>query len=710
MSIPAGTQPSDFLIGWVCIVEKEYYAALDVLDERWSLDQDSSFGPGSNATSCYELGRIGGHNVVINVPHRVKGGLLHAADITSQMKSNFPYIRFILLVGIGGGAPLNEDIRLGDVVFGDSVIQYMKGKRLDDSFEIDTDRLEPPQQLLTAVTQVRRRLEEENEDPVENVVDEIANRSERKRERYRRPAEDRLLESSLLHQDNGCECLQPGLINGPSLIARNARQPTNHIEAHRGIVGSADQVLKSAEERDRLSREKSIVCFEMEAAAVMRSTGCITIRGIADYADGHKNDAWHNYAALSAAVCAKKLLIALHPETVRGTKIDLNQEEFARRFQGVTGLINARLTGNEKNVQDAFKKVQEANDLLEAQAKLFKDFAAAQEGKDQETKDLLKSFQGKLQQQVNDLEQQVEDQQKRNASSDYVTREEWDSLKEQVERRKADIKATEALAMVGELTDILGDHIGNDDVRRVSEYTGFASRMFDKFHFPVRRSSEAPSIAGSDQTSLQSGFSTPPTTAPVTTVNTGESSTPSNRRKRDKVKSWLPGRKRDHPNIEPPSPLPTTPPEEIMANKKEDQFDPKTPSSLSNTATVQYEFSKTQSQLNVEAHSPLLRVSSDRSRELQLPAIDSPRSLSPRRPKPVPGRKPEHLQTPPPDSQNGAPSRRPPPRPIPMPDSYHSRNSTQSQRSNEHRVSRDPSEKENDPSRLSFSEKRKIWE
>ena len=518
--------------------------------------------------------------MVINIPQRVRGDLLPSAEITSHMKSNFPYIRFMLLVGIGGGAPSipRNDIHVGDVVFGDCVIQYKTGQELEDSLEIDPERLQPPQQLSAAVTRLRATLH--NGDPLEEALDEIASKSERNMNRYRRPIEDRLWKSSLLHQDDVCECLRSVWIHTPWLVTREYRF-TDLIMTHRGIIGSSDQLPRNAKERDRLNLEQKIVCFDMEAADVMRSTKCITVRGIADYADGHKNDEWHSYAALSAAVCAKKLLLALDPETVRGTKIDLNQEEFTRRFQGVTGLINAGLSRDESNFQDTLKGVQDANHLLGDQAKLFKHFADAQDVKDQETRDLLKSCQEKLQQQVNDLEQQVENQQRRNASSDYVARREWDSLKEQVERRKKDVKATEALTMVGEFTDIGADHIGNDDVRRVSEYRGLAGKAFNKFHLPVPRSGD-----GSDQTSLQSGVPTPPTSVPITAANTGESSTPSKSRSTFsmlKGKMRMSGKRSNRPNPEHPSPLPITPSEGIKAENTQHHSIPGTSSPLPNT-------------------------------------------------------------------------------------------------------------------------------
>jgi hypothetical protein len=35
---------------------------------------------------------------------------------------------------------------------------------------------------------------------------------------------------------------------------------------------------------------------------------CLVIRGVCDYADAHKNDVWHRYAATTAAAYAKEVL------------------------------------------------------------------------------------------------------------------------------------------------------------------------------------------------------------------------------------------------------------------------------------------------------------------------------------------------------------------------------------------------------------------
>ena len=74
--------------------------------------------------------------------------------------------------------------------------------------------------------------------------------------------------------------------------------------------------MKDAVVRDRLAKEKDILCFEMEAAGIMNRFPCMVIRGICDYSDSHKNKDWQGYGALTAAAYAKDLLKEILPHRV----------------------------------------------------------------------------------------------------------------------------------------------------------------------------------------------------------------------------------------------------------------------------------------------------------------------------------------------------------------------------------------------------------
>lgn len=79
-------------------------------------------------------------------------------------------------------------------------------------------------------------------------------------------------------------------------------------------VGSDNQVVKNAVlVRDKITQREKILssCFEMEAVTVMDISPFLPIRGMSDYSDSHKNDDWHLYASLAAAVYTKELLLAV---------------------------------------------------------------------------------------------------------------------------------------------------------------------------------------------------------------------------------------------------------------------------------------------------------------------------------------------------------------------------------------------------------------
>ena len=116
------------------------------------------------------------------------------------------------------------------------------------------------------------------------------------------------------------------------MVQRTARSDDDPM-VHYGLIGSANQVLKNPEARDKLHKEKGIICFEMEAAGLMNDFQCLVIRGICgrlhlltsslclaqsstDYCDSHKNKQWQPYAAAVAAAFAKELLLGIAPHQV----------------------------------------------------------------------------------------------------------------------------------------------------------------------------------------------------------------------------------------------------------------------------------------------------------------------------------------------------------------------------------------------------------
>ncbi|RVX66217.1 hypothetical protein B0A52_10144 [Exophiala mesophila] len=90
--------------------------------------------------------------------------------------------------------------------------------------------------------------------------------------------------------------------------AENLDRVDNEPFIHYGTIASGNQLIRDAKMRNKIARERNVLCFEMEASGLMTSYPCLVIRGISDYADTHKNDTWKYYAAANAAAYAKLLL------------------------------------------------------------------------------------------------------------------------------------------------------------------------------------------------------------------------------------------------------------------------------------------------------------------------------------------------------------------------------------------------------------------
>ena len=78
---------------------------------------------------------------------------------------------------------------------------------------------------------------------------------------------------------------------------------------HFGTVACGDRVMKSGAKRDEIARRNNIIAFEMEGAGVWyRDWDVVVIKGIADYADSHKNKEWQRYCAYTGAAAFKAFL------------------------------------------------------------------------------------------------------------------------------------------------------------------------------------------------------------------------------------------------------------------------------------------------------------------------------------------------------------------------------------------------------------------
>jgi nucleoside phosphorylase len=302
----------DYHVGWICALSTEMAAARAMLDEEHGKIKEQD--PQDHNT--YFAGRVHEHNVVIACLPAGVDGTTAAASVAKDMSRTFKALRFGLMVGIGGGVPdleKNVDIRLGDVVVSQptgtngGVIQYDKGKSLEGGeFQRKGTLNAPPSVLLTALNSLQAEHELDDSKMSTYLAEMIHRRPKMKATGYTFPGTDK----DCLYFATYCHTVGNGTCNECDPAQELPRQSRSNTEPqiHYGVIASGNQVIKDATVRDLLRKDCGALCVEMEAAGLMNNFPCLVIRGICDYADSHKNDVWHKYAAATAAAYAKELL------------------------------------------------------------------------------------------------------------------------------------------------------------------------------------------------------------------------------------------------------------------------------------------------------------------------------------------------------------------------------------------------------------------
>ncbi|KAF9761315.1 hypothetical protein IL306_003866 [Fusarium sp. DS 682] len=314
--------PREYTVGWICALPSELQAARAMLDERHR--------------------RIRRHNIVIaSLPFY---GTDRAAVVANNMQSTFPELRFVLMVGIGGGVHNNRnDIRLGDIAVsypdgqGGGVIQYDLGREETSEFQRVGHLNAPPNVLLTAVTNLRSDFQVGKK--IVSIVEDSRRRLNEPMSEWMYPATERnvLFQSTFNHIEGNHDCNQCLEIALPKDIVRFEDRQTTYPRIFYGNIGSGNTVMKSAIKRDLVSRRDNVICFEMEAAGIMHALPCLVIRGISDFADSHKNKAWQSYAAVVAAAYAKRLLQRISTQAIEAEK---TIKDITSRLEQVSDIVN----------------------------------------------------------------------------------------------------------------------------------------------------------------------------------------------------------------------------------------------------------------------------------------------------------------------------------------------------------------------------------
>ncbi|KAJ4237551.1 hypothetical protein NW757_013252 [Fusarium falciforme] len=338
----------DFEVAIICALPLEYDAVTYIFDEFWDENGDQ-YGRATGDPNSYTTGRMGKYNVVLVLLPQM--GKTNAASAAASMRSSFVGLRLALLVGVCGGMPRTRDgeVLLGDVIISKTIIQYDFGRRYPDGFvrknTIDDHLGRPNKDIrnLVAIFETDRgrdQLQQRTAYFLQQLRTKAAQARRRGKYDHPGPAEDKLFESSYRHKHHvsptcicrdccsdsdpvcdearGSSCAVLGCADD-HLVARkrlqaeqrsdhHGRDATPQPVVHVGAVASGDMVMKSAADRDRLSREADVIALEMEGAGVWDEVPCIVVKGVCDYADSHKHKGWQNFAAATAASVSKAIL------------------------------------------------------------------------------------------------------------------------------------------------------------------------------------------------------------------------------------------------------------------------------------------------------------------------------------------------------------------------------------------------------------------
>ena len=330
---------SDFKIAIICALPLEAESVLSVFDRCWEDEDIPPYGKAEGDQNAYTTGVIGKHNVVL--AHMPGMGSTSASAVASGLRSSFTGVQLALVVGICGVVPFNaktqEEIVLGDVVVSTAVIEYDFGKQYPNGFERKKEiedslgRASPEVRAIMNKSQVRQNRQRLTKN-IAKLLQSETFQTKVPTSQHPGVIRDRLYRASYAHQHRpgqSCDKCNNNLdtcskscdeleCEESQLILRNrhdlsktevlAALPLNTPFVHFGRFGSANTVMKSGLDRDRIANALEVVAFEMESAGVWDQHPTVVIKAACDYADSHKNKEFQAYAATTAAACLKIFL------------------------------------------------------------------------------------------------------------------------------------------------------------------------------------------------------------------------------------------------------------------------------------------------------------------------------------------------------------------------------------------------------------------
>lgn len=334
ISLQPPANRTNFHVAIMCALPREVDAVTLLFDQFWD-ERGDLYGRADGDMNTYITGRIGDHNIVLALLPSM--GTNNAAAATASLRSSYTSLRLAILVGICGGVPriAKTDVFLGDVVVSKTIIQYDYGRRYPGHFAVKNtveDSLGAANRDIRGLLAIfetelmRKRLQREASEHLRQLQKTAKMERRRADYRYLGTAEDKLYPPAYVHKhrtscdscttsDTFCEsaseapCALAGCGSTDLVVREHTVEEANFSpEIFIGRVGSGNTVMKSGEDRDRIASAHNIIAFEMEGAGAWDEVPCIVVKGICDYADSHKNKAWQDFAAATAAAVTKAIL------------------------------------------------------------------------------------------------------------------------------------------------------------------------------------------------------------------------------------------------------------------------------------------------------------------------------------------------------------------------------------------------------------------
>lgn len=312
---------SPYTVGFLCALDKELQAVRATFDERLDDLDVPRHGRHPHIYDSYICGRIGPHYVIATCLRSDDIGTTPASVAAGRMNDAFPNLLQRFLVGIAGGVPdSRHDIRLGDVVIATKIVKYDTGKWIGPGELKQTSYPYEPSKILHSALLKFNHSDDDHGRILDEHLSTMKEKQPRSRAMWTYPGkeQDVLFSPKYSHVQgpSNDECQ----LCDQSMIERRAPRESPFPRVFSGLVASADQVMRDALPRDQLKEIWSeVLAFEMEAGG-LKEYDFIVVRGVCDYADSHKNKKWQDYAAATAAACAKELL-SLFPDPRKRVQI-----------------------------------------------------------------------------------------------------------------------------------------------------------------------------------------------------------------------------------------------------------------------------------------------------------------------------------------------------------------------------------------------------